>query len=256
LRPYSPGDDIRAMDWKVTARAGKPYVRVYTEEKDRPTLFLVDQRINMFFGTRLAMKSLVAAEFAALGVWRALAQGDRVGGFVLNDGRIEWVRPHRSSAAAMRFLEMVSRQNNELQADSPARRNVAQLNAALDAAAAVVGHDYLIVIASDFDGHDERTRDLLLRLASHNDVMAVFVYDPFLVELPTSLELIVSDGELQAELPRGARKRIVDYAHGYSRAILDWEREIGVPVLPLSAAEPVAPQVRRLLGHAAERMRS
>jgi uncharacterized protein (DUF58 family) len=251
LRQYFPGDDIRTMDWRVTARTGKPFVRIYAEEKDRPTLFVIDQRVNMFFGTRRAMKSVAAAEVAALGAWRVLAQGDRVGGFVFNDERIDEVRPHRSSAAVMRFLEAIAAQNAALSADSPAQRNHGQLDAALDAAAQVVDHDHLIVIASDFDGHGPRTRDLLLRLAAHNDVLVALIYDPFLVELPSSLELIVSDGELQVELRRGTRKSIIDYAHGYGKTILAWEREIGVPVLPLSAAEDTALQVRRLLGQAA-----
>ncbi|HEY7296861.1 MAG TPA: DUF58 domain-containing protein [Xanthobacteraceae bacterium] len=255
LRQYFPGDDIRTMDWRVTARTGKPFVRVYAEEKDRPALFLVDQRINMFFGTRRAMKSVAAAEVAALGVWRVLAQDDRVGGFVFNDERIDEVRPHRSENAVMRFLETIATQNAALSADSPARRNQAQLDAVLDAAAQVADHDHLVIIASDFDGHGPHTRDLLLRLAAHNDVLAVLVYDPFLVELPSALELVVSDGELQVELGRGARKSVFDYAHGYGKTILAWEREIGVPVLPLSAAEETAPQIRRLLGQAAGRRR-
>ena len=89
LRAISAGDDIRTIDWRVTARTGKPFVRVYDEEKDRPALILVDQRINMFFGSRLAMKSVAAAEVAALCAWRILTVGDRVGGFVFNDAAID-----------------------------------------------------------------------------------------------------------------------------------------------------------------------
>ena len=61
IRGYLPGDDVRPMDWKVTARMREPHVRVYTEERDRPVLFLVDQRASMFFGSRRAMKSVAAA---------------------------------------------------------------------------------------------------------------------------------------------------------------------------------------------------
>ena len=71
IRRYLPGDDVRTMDWKVTARTRSPHVRVYTEEKDRAVLLIVDQRINMFFGTRDKLKSVTAAELAALGAWRA-----------------------------------------------------------------------------------------------------------------------------------------------------------------------------------------
>jgi uncharacterized protein (DUF58 family) len=251
LRPYLPGDDIRTMDWRVTARTGKPHVRVYSEEKDRPSLFLVDQRTNMFFGTRRAMKSVAAAEAAALGAWSVLAQGDRVGGFVFNDERIDDVRPQRSRGAVTRLLEAVAGQNAALGADARMPRAPGQLDAALEAAARVTTHDALVVIASDFDGHGPRTRDLLLRLALHNDVVAVLVYDPFLLQLPQSGELVVTDGNLQVELKAGStavRKSVTEFAKGYGDAVLAWRQEIGIPVLPLSAAEDTAAQIRRFLG--------
>jgi len=79
LRNYLPGDDTRHIDWKVTARTRTPYVRVYTEEKDRTVWLLVDQRVCMFFGSTKRMKSVVAAEVAALSAWRVLSVGDRTG---------------------------------------------------------------------------------------------------------------------------------------------------------------------------------
>ncbi len=154
----------------------------------------------------------------------------------------------------MRLLETVAARNAELRADSPARRAPGQLDAALDAAARVATHDHLVVIASDFDGAGDGTRDLLLRIGMHNDVLAVLVYDPFLLGLPPSGELVVSDGELQVDLglERGrTRKGIAEFAGARGREILAWQREIGVPVLPLSAAEETAPQLRRLLGQIA-----
>jgi uncharacterized protein (DUF58 family) len=174
------------MDWRGTARMGKPYVRVLTEERDRPALVVVDPRINMFFGTRRAMKSVTAAEVAALAAWRILA----VGGWVLDDTGIEEVRPARSRAAVTRLLEVVVAQNNALRADSTAKRNPAQLNAALEAVARVAEHDHLVIVISDFDGQDERTRDLLMALSLHNDVIAMLIYDPFLFELPSAGELV------------------------------------------------------------------
>ncbi len=75
-----PGDDVRAIDWKTTARAGEPFVRVTTEERDRPALIVVDQRMSMFFGSVLNMKAVTAAEAAALAAFRIRDQGDRVGG--------------------------------------------------------------------------------------------------------------------------------------------------------------------------------
>src|SRR5215469_12511082 len=95
IRDYRPGDDVRSIDWKVTARLQKPHVRVFNEERDRQALLVVDQRLSMFFGSRLAMKSVTAAQAAAIGAWRVLGVGDRVGGIAFNDTGTVEVRPRR-----------------------------------------------------------------------------------------------------------------------------------------------------------------
>jgi len=252
LRPYLPGDDIRSMDWRVTARTGQPHVRIYSEEKDRPVLLLVDQRMNMFFGTRRAMKSVAAAEAAALVAWRVLMDGDRVGGVVFGDEDFSDLRPRRGRDAVSYLLGEVARRNQQLRADAPARRGAEQLNLALQHAARLAHHDHLVVAVSDFDGHDELTRDLLTQIAARNDVLAVVVHDPFMSELPPSGELVVSDGELQVELGFGrdaVRSGIAGFVNARTSELLQWRHLIGVPVLPLSAGEETAPPSRRLLGH-------
>ena len=85
VRNYVAGDDIRNIDWKVTARTQKTHSRVYSEEKEKPTLIVVDQSKSMFFGSQHKMKSVVAAELAALASFRILKEGDRVGGIVFAD---------------------------------------------------------------------------------------------------------------------------------------------------------------------------
>ena len=114
LRNYLPGDDTRNIDWKVTARTRSPYVRVYTEEKDRTVWLLIDQRVNMFFGSRNRMKSVVAAEVAAISAWRVLSVGDRVGALVFNDSDISVVPPHRSRERVMQILKQVVDKNHAL----------------------------------------------------------------------------------------------------------------------------------------------
>jgi uncharacterized protein (DUF58 family) len=240
------------MDWRVTARTGTPHVRVFSEEKDRPALLLVDQRINMFFGTRRAMKSVAAAEAAALIAWRVLMDGDRVGGVVFGDDGTSDLRPKRSRDAVLKLLGEVERYNHRLRADAPAARGSTQLNEALQQAARLAHHDHLVVVISDFDGHDAVTRDLLSRIAARNDLLAVVVHDPFLTELPPAGDLVVSDGELQVELGLGrdaVRRGIASFTDARSREFFEWRRTIGVPVLPLSAADETAPQLRRLLGN-------
>ncbi len=258
LRTYMPGDDIRTIDWRVTARTGQPFVRVYNEEKDRPALIVVDQRTNMFFGSRRSMKSVAAAEVAALCAWRVMALGDRVGGVVFNDLKQEAIRPHRSRGAVIRFAETISVQNNALSAVSDIERSPGQLNAVLGKVAALARHDHLIIVVSDFDGHGPATRDLLLRMSVANDVIAVLVYDPFLLDLPRQGEMVVSGGALQAELQFGrgnVREAVDSFARNRGRELLSWQEEMGLPMLPVSAAEEVAPQLRTLLGQLAWRQR-
>jgi uncharacterized protein (DUF58 family) len=253
LREYVAGDDVRSIDWRVTARTTRPYLRVYSEERDRPTMLVVDQRINMFFGSRVSMKSVVAAQIAALAAWRVFQQGDRVGAFVFNDTATEAVRIHRSRGNVLRILDVIARQNKALRGDSPARSTPARLNEVLRAVSGVCRHDALVVIASDFDGADAATRDLLLRLSQSNDVVCCFVFDPLAVKLPAADQLVVSDGQLQVELPLGresARKSIASASDRRIQTILAWHKELGIPVLPISTAADVSRQLRHLLGQA------
>jgi uncharacterized protein (DUF58 family) len=252
LRSYVFGNDVRSIDWRVTARMQKPYVRVYTEERDRPTMLVVDQRINMFFGSRVSMKSVVAAEIAALTAWRVYQQGDRIGAFVFNDELTEDIKMHRSRATVIRILDRISRQNHLLRGDSTSQARPERLNEVIEAVARICRHDALIVIASDFDGANAKTRDLLLHLSESNDVICCLAYDPLAVKLPPAEELVVSNGDLQVEISLGEekiRKNILEASDKRIRFILAWQHELGIPVLPISTAEDVAQQVRHLLGH-------
>src|SRR5262245_37519956 len=171
IRDYAPGDDIRTIDWRVTARTGEPHTRVYTEERDRPALFVVDQRLSMFFGTQLNLKSVTAAEAAALGLWRVFESGDRVGAVIFDDTDVAAIRPHRSRGQVVHILEAIASRNRALRADAATRPGTAMLNRALEKAQGLVGHDYLVVVASDFDGADDETRRRVIELSAHNDVV-------------------------------------------------------------------------------------
>jgi uncharacterized protein (DUF58 family) len=258
LRNYVPGDDVRSIDWRVTARAQKPYVRVYSEERDRPTMLVVDQRINMFFGSRRSMKSVVAAEVTALAAWRVLTQGDRVGALVFNDTVIEQVRMRRSRSTVLRILHRIATQNKLLRSDQAAPAAPEKLNQVLDQVARLCHHDTLIVIASDFDGADEKTRDILLHLSQSNDVICCLAYDPLAVQSLSSGQLVVSNAILQVELrlnEQKVREGLRSASDERLRKVLAWQHELNIPVLPLSTAEDVSQQVRRLLGHIAARGR-
>jgi uncharacterized protein (DUF58 family) len=251
IRRYLPGDDVRTIDWKITQRTGKPHVRVYTEERDRPAILVIDQRLNMFFGTKRAMKSVVAAELAALAAWRVFSVGDRVGALVFNDERIVEVRPHRSRRRVMQIIGEVVEMNRALDVSQERPSDPGQLNAALEQAVRLAKHDCLVGVVSDFFGADADTRRLLLRLAEHNDVVAALLYDPVKTDLPEAGRLVVTNGALQVELDSGKGKTRRDVAEHFGQELQRIQEELvksGVPVMLIDTAEDPALQVRRILG--------
>ncbi len=250
IRRYLPGDDIRTMDWKVTARTRSPHVRVYTEEKDRAVVLVVDQRINMFFGTRDKLKSVTAAELAALGAWRAVAVGDRVGAVIFNDTELVDVRPQRSQQTVMSILGTIIRMNHELRVDAQVEPNPDNLNRALDMALRLAPNDALIVMISDYFGVDEQTERIVARIAEHNDILALLVHDPFRLE-PAKQALTGSDGTLQIEIDladKSAREKLVASYRDEQQSIARFLSRLAAPLLMVSNEGDVVDQVRRLLG--------
>ena len=250
MRRYLPGDDVRTIDWRVTARTRQPHVRVYTEEKDRAVLLLVDQRANMFFGSRDRMKSVTAAELAALGAWRALDAGDRVGAVVFNDTEVTDLRPQRSQQAVMSILGTVVEMNQRLRVGTNIEPNPGMLNEALRKAVRLAPHDVLVVIISDFFGVDSETERLSASLARHNDVLGLLVHDP--LRLNTQGHSIsVSDGKLQMQMDLGNKEVREKLAEDYrleQERITHFLKKLSAPLLLVSNEGDVVKQVRRLLG--------
>ena len=251
IRRYLPGDDIRQIDWKVTVRTRKTHSRVYSEERERSVLLLVDQRITMFFGSIKNMKSVTAAEAASLAAWRVLSQKDRIGALVFNDSEIAEVRPQRSRATAMQILHAIVTQNCALSLNSGINASAQMFNEVLRRSERLVKHDALVCIISDGSGHDEESRRLLTRIAQHNDVLFVFIYDPLEAELPDGGTLVFGDGLRQIQVDTGSRQLRDRFRDTYAE-----QRAAGrkfllhreAPVIPLSTSEAVSAQLVRQIG--------
>lgn len=259
LRHYAEGDDTRAMDWAATARLGTPHVRVYTEERDRNVLLLVDQRQSMFFGSRLAMKSVVAAESAALSAFRVASLGDRVGAIVFSEaGGVVEIKPEARDGGVRRILSEVVRHNQLLSATAEAS-DPALLNEALRRAVGLAHHDWLIVLISDTAGADAESVKQVTRLTAHNDALSVFISDPLEAELPDIGSTVLTDGSRQIEADLSARDLRRQFSAGFAERRANAARfslQRAIPVLPLVTGRDVSDQFREQLGRRLSRRRA
>lgn len=181
-RPYQPGDDPRTMDWRVTARTGKPHTKVFREERNRPVMLWVDLRASMRFGTQRAFKAVRAAELAALVAWSAVANGDRLGGLVFSDTSHEERRPRLGRRSALTLLQLIAEDAFWAPPASAAPGGGAEH--ALKRLTRVARPGSLLFLISDFRGLGADADRHLRELSRHGDVFLLHVFDPIEAELP------------------------------------------------------------------------
>lgn len=189
VRTYQPGDDVRLIDWRVTARSGKPFTKIFHEERERPVFVIVDLNSSMFFGTKVAFKSVIAAKIAALIAWSAVKSGDRVGGFVYDGENCFETRPKSRTHGILPLLKILSETTQKI--PSQKRQNLGQILLKLRN---VARPGSLIFIISDFIELDDASEKHLALLSKHNQIVASFVYDPLEENPPPANHYSISDG--------------------------------------------------------------
>ena len=197
FRSYQPGDDIRTIDWRASARTNKTQTRVYREERERPVLLVLDQSPGLFFGSKLNFKSVAAAEAMALLAWKTLQHGDRIGALLSGqvDGQHKHLelRPRRSRQHLLQLLQQTVTLNKSLKAGQP--RDDKALDTMLTSAARLAHPGTLVVVISDFHGISSTGLKDLSLMARHSDVMAIQVFDPLDEQLPPPGTYAVTDGK-------------------------------------------------------------
>jgi len=248
VRNYVPGDDVRNIDWKVTARTQKTHLRVFTEEKEKPALIIVDQTKSMFFGSQHKTKSVVAAELAALSAFKVAKEGDRVGGIVFGDKGTDIVLPKRNRKNILFFLEKLSKRNKEL-IDSKPEGFENRLNAVFSKIRNVVTHDFLVVIISDFHRYSEEVVKQISYLSAHNDVVLAKVYDPMERDLIPA-KFIGGDTQKQLSIDGLNTTLKKEFQKGFDKEYTKFEAEMRkhrVPIFKINTVEDVSTQIRGIL---------
>ena len=249
VRLYQPGDDVRSIDWRVTARRARPHTKVFREERERPTLIIVDQSQSMFFGSVQRLKSVLAAEAGALLAWHALEIGERVGGIVVANRQEHVFKPHRSTRSVVRLLGCVARCNAALDRNSNAEPG--QLLAALRHATQVAQRGFRLFLIGDIAEFDEAHRKLLAKLARFNELTIVLTIDPLERELPLANRYAITDGYERAVLFSGdkaLRRRYQTRHEDHLKQIRDCARQTGSRLLILETGDHVAQRIAEHAG--------
>jgi uncharacterized protein (DUF58 family) len=222
-RPYQPGDDLRSLDWRVTARTGKPFTKLFREERERPVLLCVDYRRSMHFDAR-RVQVRVAARAAAALAWSALAHGDRLGGLVYSESDHRELRPRRGQIPVLRLLgELVAHPAWSQAAAAPPEDPL--VRPPLVRLRRVVRPGSLVFIFSDFRDLDpgSSSEEALVRIAGHSEIVLFMIHDPLERELPRPDLYRVRDARSTALLDTRSRARVEVHAARFSAHVAQLE---------------------------------
>ena len=203
-RLYQPGDDVRRMDWRVTARTDKPHSKIFQEERERPLFISVDYRPGMMFATRGVFKSVQAAKLAGLLAWVALQQGDRIGGQIFNDSGCMELKPRTGKSALLRFFNALVQPKYADVGNNTFEHTLSRLQHHARPGSRV----YII---SDFRGLDGAAENQLALLARHCEVVLLHVYDPLESQLPDKGRYRFTDRIRDIVIDCGDEQLLYDY---------------------------------------------
>lgn len=214
VRPYQFGDDIRNIDWRVTARTQKPYTKLFQEERERPVYLIVDQRAPMFFGSQTQFKSAFAAKLAGTIAWAALQNNDRIGALIFSDTEQTDSRARRSKHSTLSIIHQLVEFNHRL--DSPiANDRTNHLVDMLNDMRRVAKPGSSVYLISDFHDFGHQCREPLSLLSRHNDVMFIHVFDELEKQLPIDKFLSISNGERKIDISGQSRYFEQSFANSF-----------------------------------------
>ena len=249
VRAYQPGDDVRTIDWRVTARTQEPHTKVFHEERERPIFIIVEQTRRLFFGSGMALKSVIAAHAASLIGWSALGHNDRIGGLVFSDSEHHEIKPRRSKQSLLQLLNWLVRANQNLSAGTPAC-NRDSFSLALRRAREVLRPGSLVVILCDERALSDTAEQQMSLLARHTDLILLPLSDALDHALPGAGLLRFAEHDAQLELDTLDSDLRQRYEALGEQRQARWTRlgqKLGVLLMPLHTRTDVIGQLREHL---------
>ncbi len=247
VRIYQPGDDVRSIDWRVTAKTQTPHTKIYREERERPVLVVSDLRSSMFFGSQ-RLKSVVACEIAAALAWAGLNANDRVGGLVFGAGHQADVKSRRSHHAVLQFIHELVDFSQQLLKPAADQHSLAHI---LEETRRFSLPGTTIFIVSDFHDLDAACDRQLFELARHGNLNFCHVYDSIETELPEPALYAVSDGENQRLLDTSDKRLRQAFANAFTercQRLQKFSQQLSAGLLPFNSATPVMSTLSQAYG--------
>ena len=245
VRPYEIGDDVRTIDWNVTARTGVPFIKRFSEERELTVLFLVDVSGSQGYGSKGRSKMQLAAELTALLALTAIRNQDKIGLVLFSDKIVKYIPPRKGRDSVMRLVREVLALEDEA-------RGGTDLEGALKFLNGVQKRRAVVFLVSDFLLKNGASAEKLLRATAHrHDLVCVPVSDPAeralpdvgLVELedPETGELVLADTSSAA-----VRKAFAERAAAQTEELKKFFLRTGIDTLTVSTDRPYIDQVRAL----------
>jgi uncharacterized protein (DUF58 family) len=239
VRAYQPGDDIRTIDWRITARTGEAHTKLFREERERQVLVTVDQSNSMFFGSQHSFKAVLAARLAALLSWAALQRGDRIGGLVFSEKEHHEFRPRRSRRSVLALLNAICEMNAAL--PLPPSASPSGFAEVLMDLRRIARPGSSLFIISDFRGAlEEGALEQLYQLSRHQEITALHCSDALERTLPTAGRYAVTDGNGRINLHTGNRVLRETFASRFREQLAELKRQylqLGIPVIETDTAD-------------------
>lgn len=266
IRPYQPGDEVRHIDWRTTARTGQPHTREYTEETRQSVYLGIDQRISMFFGSGSEFKSVSAARIAATLAWASLKRGLKLGATVVgncpapdNNRQHSSVRTGPSAKTTLKLIDILTQYNNQLRADIEPGDDAAALLQLLERCAAHASARATVYIISDFQGFNSESARVIHQLGSRCTLVLLQVSDIIEEQMPGSGVRGISDGKTHRAiaLTKAAQQSYLQQRARFLEQLKAAARQanarllhhvIGTPATTTAAPSPVARQYVRKQG--------
>lgn len=252
-RIYQAGDDIRNMDWRVTARAGKPHTKLYQEERERPVVFVVDLNPSMFFGSTNTFKSVLAAKVATLIAWSVAWQGDRIGTLILSAQQHHERPPKTGKRGVLQLIRELVAYGDPVNAltNTYADKSL-HLNDELKRLRRLAKPGSMVYLISDFYTVNEETAAQLQLISKHSDIQAIQILDPLELAPPPPESYAVTDGKSTGVINTQSQQGQQNYQQFFQQhheRVSNLMRQQRIPLLKLSTADDVLLRLQQHFGN-------